>query len=168
MSDSPHPLVARGRAALQSGNLEAAAAAAEERLRANPRDTDALELRYLVHHQRGEMAKAVEALQAAIAVDPPADWAFNDLIPILFNGGRRAEAEQLARAALRTNPRNAQAHNLFGTILSELGDLPSGEWHFRRALELAGAQPPFLQNLALNLMQQGRTDEADRAFAQAD
>jgi tetratricopeptide (TPR) repeat protein len=168
MSDSPHPLVARGRAALQSGNLEATAAAAEERLRANPRDADALELRYLVHHQRGEMAKAVEALQAAIAADPSADWAFNDLIPILFNAGRRAEAEQLARAALRANPRNAQAHNLFGTLLSELGDLPSGEWHFRRAAELAGAQPPFLQNLALNLMQQGRTEEADRVFAQAD
>jgi len=167
MTAGPHPLVARGRAALQAGDLAATSAAAEERLRAHPHDTDALELRYLVHHQRGEREKAVQTLQAAIAVTPPPDWAFNDLIPILFGAGHRAEAEQVARAALRANPRNAQAHNLFGTILSELNDLPSGERHFRRAIELAGPQLPFLQNLALNLLQQGRTDEADSCFTQA-
>ena len=167
MTAGPHPLVARGRAALHAGDLAATSAAAEERLRANPHDTDALELRYLVHQQRGETDKAVQTLQAAIAIEPPPDWAFNDLIPILFAAGHRAEAEQVGRAALRTNPRNAQANNLFGTLLSELNDLPSGEWHFRRAIELAGPRLPFLQNLALNLMQQGRTDEAERYFAQA-
>jgi tetratricopeptide (TPR) repeat protein len=167
MTAGPHPLVARGRAALQSGDLAATSAAAEERLRVHPNDTDALELRYLVHQQRGETDKAVHTLQAAIATEPPPDWAFNDLIPILFSAGHRSEAEQVARAALRANPRNAQANNLFGTILSELNDLPSGEWHFRRAIELAGPQLPFLQNLALNLMQQGRTDEAEPCFTQA-
>ena len=81
--------------------------------------------------------------------------------------GRHADAQTLARTALRVNPLNAQAHNLFGTILSQLNDLPAGEWHFRRALELGGEQAPFLANLALNLMQQGRTDEAETCFARA-
>ena len=168
MNDSPHPLVAQGRAALERGDLAATSTAAEARLRAAPADTDALELRYLVHQQRGEIEKAVQALQAAIATNPPPDWAFNDLIPLLFNANRRAEAEEVARAALRANPFNAQAHTHFGTLLSELNDLPSGEWHFRRALEIAGPHPAILQNLALNLMQQGRTEEANTRFAEAD
>jgi tetratricopeptide (TPR) repeat protein len=168
MTPVPHPLIIRGRDALQRRDLAGASAAAEERLRASPRDTDALELRYLVQFHRGEDTAAAQTLQAVIGIDPGADWAFNDLTQLLLNTGRRAEAEPVARAALRTNPRNAQAHNLFGFILSELNDLPSGEWHFRCALQLAGPQPAFLQNLALNLMQQGRTDEADDCFARAD
>jgi tetratricopeptide (TPR) repeat protein len=167
MTDLAHPLIVRGREALQRGDLAAASAAAEERLRASPRDTDALELRYLVFYQRGDISRAAETLKAVIALDATADWAFNELTQLLFGAGRRVEAEQVARAALRANPLNAQGHNLFGTILSELNDLPAGEWHFRRALELAGPHAPILQNLALNLMQQGRTDEAEGHFAQA-
>ena len=85
MTAGPHPLVARGRAALQAGDLAATSAAADERLRVQPNDTDALELRYLVHQQRGETDRAVQTLQATIATEPPPDWAFNDLIPILFS-----------------------------------------------------------------------------------
>jgi hypothetical protein len=48
-----------------------------------------------------------------------------------------------------------------------MNDLPSGEWHLRRALALADPQPPFYANLALNLRKQGRTEEADGYFAQA-
>lgn len=76
-------------------------------------------------------------------------------------------AEQAARAALRAYPRDAQAHALFGIILSELNDLSSGEWHFRRALELAAPQAECLTHLAINLMRQGRTDEAESQFARA-
>src|SRR4029078_8769372 len=65
------------------------------------------------------------------------------------------------------NPLNAQGHNLFGTILSQLNDLPAGEWHFRRALQLGGEQAPFLENLALNLMQQGHTEESETCYARA-
>jgi tetratricopeptide (TPR) repeat protein len=69
---------------------------------------------------------------------------------------------------LTVNADNAGAHDRFGSLLSDQHDLPSGEWHFRRALELAGPRPGVLSNLALNLMQQGRTAESDAAFAEAD
>lgn len=117
---------------------------------------------------RGDLAQAATALKEVLKADPRADWAYNDLTQVLFTMGRRGDAEQIARTALRLNPRNAQAHNLFGTILSELNDLPSGEWHFRRALELGGPEARFFANLALNLMQQGRTEEAERNFAAAE
>jgi tetratricopeptide (TPR) repeat protein len=53
-------------------------------------------------------------------------------------------------------------------MLSEISDLPAGEWHFRRSLALGGARPSALTNLAINLMNQGRFEEADALFADAD
>ena len=167
MATAPHPLILRGREALQRGDLSGVEAAAEERLKTAARDVTALELRSIVQRRRGQIGEAVHTLQTVIGIDSRADWAFNDLTQLLLTHGRRADAEHVARAALRANPHNAQAHNLFGLLLSELNDLPSGEWHFRRALELAGPQAPFLMNLALNLLKQGRTDLADHYFAHA-
>jgi len=116
MPNTTHPLIVRGREALQRGDSSGAVAAAEA----------------------------------------------------LFASGRRADAELVVRAALRTNPRDARAHNLFGMMLSELNDLPSGEWHFRQALALAGPQAVACVNLAINLLRQGRTSEAEPFFAQVD
>src|SRR5690606_5600316 len=126
-----------------------------------------LQSRYVAQRRNGDLAAAAETLKTVLANDARADWAYNELVELLYTSGRRGDAEAVARTALRVTPANAQAHNLFGTILSELNDLPSGEWHFRRALELGGQQPVFLTNLALNLMQQGRTDAAEESFAAA-
>lgn len=117
---------------------------------------------------RGDVQGAADALAKLIAADRRADWAYNDLITLLATHGRRAEAEQVARRALADNPANAGAHDRFGSLLSDQHDLPAGEWHFRRALELGGPQAGVLSNLALNLMQQGRTEESEAAFAEAD
>ena len=129
--------------------------------------THPLQAQYFEQRSRGDLAAAVETLKTVLKGDPRADWAYNELTELLYTTGRHADAQTLARTALRVNPLNAQGHNLFGTILSQLNDLPSGEWHFRRAIELGGAQAPFLANLALNLMQQGRTDESETCFARA-
>jgi hypothetical protein len=73
----------------------------------------------------------------------------------------RQSSDALAARAqgARGQSDNAVAHDRIGTLLSEQNDLPAGEWHFRRALELGGPNPAPLANLALNLMQQGRTSE---------
>lgn len=167
MSPSPHPLVLRGREALQRGDMRAVESAAEERLKTAGRDVNALELRFIVQQKRGQFGQAARTLDTVIGIDPRADWAYNELVQLFMTHGKPEDAEKVARAALRANPRNAHAHNLFGTILSEMNKLPSGEWHFRSALELSGPQAAVLMNLGLNLMRQGRVDEADRYFAQA-
>ena len=167
MPAAPHPLVLRGREALQRGDMRAVEAAAEERLKTAGRDVNALELRFIVQQRRGQFGQAARTLDAVIGIDQRADWAYNELVQLFMSHGKPEDAEKVARAAIRANPRNAHAHNLFGTILSEMNNLPSGEWHFRSALELSSPQAPVLMNLGLNLMKQGRVDEADASFARA-
>ncbi len=167
MASSPDSLVVHGRDALASGDLRQAEAAADERLRSVGDDVQALELRYLIQQRRGQIGAAAETLQTVLGIDPGADWARSGLIELALASGKLADAEQAARAALRANPDNAPANALFGRILSELNDLPSGEWHFRRALALAGPEARVCTSLAVNLMKQGRTAEADAAFAEA-
>jgi Flp pilus assembly protein TadD len=142
-------------------------AAAEERLKTAGRDVNALELRFIVQQRRGQYGQAARTLDTVIGIDHRADWAYNELVQLFMAHGKPEDAEKVARAALRANPRNAHAHNLFGTILSEMNNLPAGEWHFRSALELSSPQAPILTNLGLNLMKQGRVDEANGLFAQA-
>jgi Tfp pilus assembly protein PilF len=125
-------------------------------------------LKYQALRRDGNLVAAAETLKSVLTSEPRTDWAYNELIELLVIMGRHGDADTLARTALRVNPLNAQAHNLFGTLLSEQNDLPSGEWHFRRALEVGGEQAAFLANLALNLLKQGRTDDAEIFFAQAD
>lgn len=125
-------------------------------------------IKYQALRREGNLAAAAETLKSLLTAEPRTDWAYNELIELLVLMGRHNDADTLARAALRVNPLNAQAHNLFGTLLSEQNDLPSGEWHFRRALEVGGEQPMFLANLGLNLMKQGRTEDAGMFFAKAD
>ncbi len=110
---------------------------------------------------------AKRRLAQVLAKDPHADHAYNELIALMCGNGRWNEAERLARVALRMNPRNAIAHDLFGTILSEQNELPAGEWHFRQALALGAPEAQSTANLALNLMQQGRTAEAEPLYARA-
>jgi tetratricopeptide (TPR) repeat protein len=167
MTDKANAL-ALARGALDRGDLDGALAAVGDLLRADPRNMEALALRYGIESRRGQIRDAQKTLAQVISIDPHSDWAYNDLIKLLSKSGDRGHAERIARAALRMNPENAEAHDLFGTLLSESSDLPSGEWHFRRALQLGGARPQVNANLALNLMQQGRTGEAERYYREAD
>ena len=162
-----HPLVIKAREALERGDMRAVEAAAEERLKTAGRDVNALELRCIVQQRRGQFGQAARTLDTVIGIDPHADWAYNELVQLFMNHAKLEDADKVARAAIRANPRNAHAHNLFGTILSEMNDLPAGEWHFRSALEIAAPAAPVLMNLGLNLMRQGRIDEADSCFARA-
>jgi tetratricopeptide (TPR) repeat protein len=167
MTGTDEMQLARARDALDRNDLESALVTISDVLARDSRNLDAIALRYRVECRQGQIRDAQKTLALVISIDPHADWAYNDLIRLLFESGRRADAERIARIALRMNPENATAHDLFGTILSELNELPSGEWHFRRALQFAGGDPQILSNLALNLMQQGRIDDADDVYEQA-
>ena len=167
MAETTHPLVQHAREAFARSEIKSAELAVEERLKTAGRDINALEVRYRIQRHRGQLGEAARTLDTVIGINARADWAYNELIQLLMAHGKMSDAEQVTRAALRANPANAQAHNIFGVLISDLGDLPAGEWHFRRALELTKPQAPFLTNLAGNLVKQGRMKEAESALEHA-
>ncbi len=167
MSASPHPLVSRGRQAYQARDFTAALSLCGMRLKEEPSDLDALELKAVILQARGDMRGAEAAMRQAIAHDPACDWAVHDLTQLLHGTGQTLAAEVAAREALLARPDDPQAHLQLAVILGEKDDLPAAEFHNRRALELAGPHPQVLVNLALCLYNQGRLDEAEPLLLQA-
>jgi Flp pilus assembly protein TadD len=162
------PHLAPARAALDRRDYKGAIAAADAVLRMRPDDIDLLGIRYAAQAEMGDLKGAIETLRRLLDKRPDAIAAINDLALFLSMTGERLEADTVARHALRMAPLDPQAHNMLGMLLAEQNDLVASEWHYRRAIELAGRQGKLIANLALNLMQQGRTEESDPLFAEAD
>lgn len=81
--------------------------------------------------------------------------------------GRLADAEQVYRALLARNPKDADALHLLGTLLGQRGQLDDGIQLIQRA---AAARPGYveaLRNLGTLLAQTGRHDEAVAAYRKA-
>jgi len=99
------------------------------------------------------------------ALNPNNLWATNELTLLLLGKGALAEAEVHARNAIRIAPRSAQAHNLMGLVLTEANRPLIGEYHYRQVLALAAEDEPItLANLAWNLKNQGRMEEARKLY----
>lgn len=165
---SSSSLFTRARDAFERNDLQQALATVQKLLERDERNFAAIELRYRIERRENRLDEAARSLARLISIDPAADWAYNELVRLLYDNGRLTDAERVARAALRVNFRNAVAHSMFGTLLSERNELAAGEWHFRKSAELAPHDAGTLGNLALNLMQQGRTAEAEHCYAEAD
>ena len=104
-----------------------------------------------------------------VALYPNDFWATNELTLLLLGKGALAEAEVHARNAVRIAPENAQSHHLMGMIMTEINRPQIGEYHYRRALELADQRGAILlANLAWNLKNQGKMAEARALYEEAD
>ena len=157
------PLADQAVAALNEGRIEEAAALCLDVLELAPGQAQALKVLYQI--RRGHAPAAAEALiRRVVALYPNDFWATNELTLLLLGKGALAEAEVHARNAVRIAPQNAQAHHLMGMIMTEINRPQIGEYHYRRALELADQRGAvLLANLAWNLKNQGKMAEA-RAF----
>ena len=119
--------------------------------------------------EAGPRQAAAALLARLLAVDQGNFWATNKLALLELGRGNLGEAEKHARHGVRIAPVDPQAHQLMGLAMTEAGHAPTGEYHYRRALELAGGRVAMLlSNLALNLRRQGRIEEARALYVEAD
>ncbi len=130
-----------------------------------PHHREALRLLFELRRAEGRIA-AAEALIARIASIPPDVAAAHvQHAQILINQSRHAEAEIPARRAVALLPRDATIHHMLGIIFTETNRLTAGERHYRLALGYAEQRDAaLLGNLAWNLRQQGRLDEAAATY----
>ena len=165
---APAGSLAGARSALAAGDLVDASCRLVEHLEAFPLDAAALGLLADLRASQGETA-AVEALLGRLLRIAPNDLAATQALAMrLFQRGALDEAEVHARNAVRLAPADVQSHNLMGMILTEAHRPQAGEHHYRRVLELLGRPDPIvLANLAWNLKNQGRMEEARRLYEES-
>ncbi|MGC8475664.1 MAG: tetratricopeptide repeat-containing sulfotransferase family protein [Acetobacteraceae bacterium] len=161
-------LIARAAAAEREGARAEAERLVLEVLELAPGALAALAILFALRKAEGN-PRAAEALAARIVAINPNDFrATNELALLLLARGALAEAERHARNAVRIAPENPQAHNLMGMILTEAHRPQVGEFHYRRVLQLTGGRDPILlANLAWNLKNQGRMEEARALYAES-
>jgi tetratricopeptide (TPR) repeat protein len=162
------PLVERAFRAHESGDVAEAAKLCLETLELSPGQPGALAKLYQIRRAESRLPAAEALIRRSVALDPNNVWATQELALLLFNKGDLVEAETHARNAVRIAPRDPQSHNLMGMIMTE-GNRPQiGEYHYRKVIELLERPNPIvLANLAWNLKNQGRMDEARSLYRQS-
>ena len=154
-------MLTQAEAALGAGDIVIAESSVRHMLELAPGREDGLLFLYRLSRQQNRMAAAEVLVRRVVVLNPNNFYATNELTLLLLGKGQLAEAELHARNAIRIAPQNPQAHNLMGLVLTEANRPLIGEYHYRRVLELAeGEEPITLANLAWNLKNQGRIDEA--------
>jgi tetratricopeptide (TPR) repeat protein len=161
------PLAERAQAAFAQGDSAEATSLCLEVLELAPGHPQALALLFQI--RRGDRPAAAEALlRRLVALYPNDFWATNELTLLLLAKGALGDAEVHARNAVRIAPELAQAHHLMGMVMTETNRPQIGEYHYRRALELAdGRDSILLANLALSLKNQGKMTEGRALYREA-
>ena len=162
------PLVERAVQAHRQGAIEAAERLCLDVLEMAPDRPGALSVLYQIRRAQGNASAAEALLRRVVSFDPNNFAATNELALMLMGKGNLGEAEVHARNAIRIAPQNAQAHNLMGMIMTEAQRPRIGEYHYRQVLELSGQRDPILiANLAWNLKNQGRMEEARTLYEES-
>ncbi len=168
-SDGPlRGTIARALELHEAGAVADAEQLAREVLELAPVQPDALGLLYRICRADGRMAAAEALVRRFVRIHPNVFWATNDLVLMLINKGAVLEAEIHARNAVRIAPENPQSHNLMGMVMTEVNRPQTGEFHYRRAIELSGRRDPvLLANLAWNLKNQGKMAESRALYEES-
>ena len=162
------PLVERAIAAQRQGATETAERLCLDVLEMAPNRVGALGVLQQIREAQGNQLAAETLLRRIVAFDPNNFSATNELALKLLAKGALQEAEIHARNAIRIAPQNPQSHNLMGLILTEDQRPTVGEYHYRKVLELSEARDPILlANLAWNLKNQGRMQEARELYEES-
>jgi tetratricopeptide (TPR) repeat protein len=162
------PLVDRAITAQNQNNAAEAERLCLEVLELAPNQGGALAVLYRIRRAQGILSAAEALCRRLVTLQPNNVWATQDLALLLFGKGDFAEAERHARNAVRIAPTDPQSHNLMGMILTEANRPQIGEYHYRRVLALTGQRDPILlANLAWNLRNQGKIDEAREFYKES-
>jgi Flp pilus assembly protein TadD len=119
----------------------------------------------------GFASKARQNFERAVALDPKNKEAMNDLFEYYleapgFLGGGMDKAAALSQSIGALDP--AEYHYTLAVIAERRKEFNSAEQHFRRALEIAPRQTGRVIDLAKFLSKQGREQESEALFLQAE
>jgi tetratricopeptide (TPR) repeat protein len=170
-----------GRSYFMLGEYKKAQEAFEKAVAASPRNSEYYNWLGKAYGRRAETssfitapsyaAKARDNLEKAVILDPHNSEAVSDLFEYYldapgFLGGGIDKATALSVKIGEMDP--AEGQYAMAVIAEHRKEFNSAEAHFRRAMELAPRQVGRVLDLAKFLAKQGRTQESDQVFAQAE
>jgi len=116
----------------------------------------------------GKSGNAISTLQGAIQRFPDEPSIKIELASAYERQKKFAEAENLFRSLISTDPKNAEALNSLGYMLAERGQkLDESVGFVQRALTLDPGNPAFLDSLGWALFKQGKFDVAEQPLREA-
>lgn len=157
-------LLDRGLAALDQGNLQAAGDCCRQALAAQADLVPAHFLVGLVALAARERQTAFSAFQSVVRLDRNHAAAWAQLAHLYLGEGQVRLADAALRETRRLKPEDPTVLDLIGIVLSRMGEHGVAQAFFARSNTLRPGHPPFMLNLANNLVHHGDTDRADRIF----
>jgi len=162
-----HNLLTTAIEAHRAGQLDKAAPLYQRILVREPDNPEALHLLGVLHHQRGDHARAVELIGRAVVVRPNA-WMFHGNLAEAYRArGDFERAVGCCRAALRLRPDYPEALSNLGAALQSLKRPDEAVEPLRRALELRPEFAVAHNNLGIVLRDLGKPAEALEHFRRA-
>ena len=140
---------------------------AEESIRIEPRNAEALNTRGYIRQQLGDFDSARRDYEASIRLSPTFASPHNNLGVLDYRQGRLEDAMTNYREAMRLNPKDPEAQRNLGIVLMDLGRTAEADPYIRRAYALNPESPEVLSNLASLTLREGRLDEAVALFQRA-
>ncbi len=173
MSDKQRPAIAgeiqgllqQGFAALSAGNTEAAGLCCQQALSLQPDLVPGHFLVGLVALEAQQRKTAFSAFQSVVKLDRDHAAAWAHLARLYMSEGQVNLADAALRETLRIKPDDPIVLDLIGTTLSLMGEHTAAGAFFARADGLRPGHPPFMLNLANNLVYRGDTAAADAIFS---
>ena len=121
----------------------------------------------LEHYQHGRLSDA-EKLALEITRDFPKHQFAWKVLGVIFEAtGRKSEALNANKTAVKLSPQDAEAHNNLGNTLKELGRLGEAEASYNQALVLKPDYAEAHCNLGIVLHHIGKLDKAENSYRQA-
>jgi len=112
--------------------------------------------------------EAEPLLRRVLELDPESELARSLLVELLTDQRRYAESIPLLRAVLADDPEDARAHELLTASLHEKGDLVAADAAYQAWYALDADSDVALFGWGRVLYEQGRFDDARKAFARAE
>jgi tetratricopeptide (TPR) repeat protein len=159
-------LLKRGFDALSRGAIPEAGECCRRVLALQPDLVEGHFLVGLVALEAQDRKTALQAFGSVTKLQPDHAAAWAQLAKLFIGEGQLNRVDAALEAAVKPGPTDPLVLDLIGTIYSRMGDYGIARGWFEKAVEARPDHPPYLLNLANNLVYHGETDAAEAIFRQ--
>ncbi|MFT4825550.1 MAG: tetratricopeptide (TPR) repeat protein [Cryomorphaceae bacterium] len=158
-------ILKEGFSKLSRGDIEGAGKCCQQALEIQADLVPAHFLVGLVGQEAKDRKTAFSAFQSVVKLDKDHAAAWAHLAKMYMSEGQVNRADTALRETRRIRPEDPLVLDLIGTTLSLMGEYGVAKAFFTQANASAPKHPPYMQNLASNLVFHGETEKAGQVFS---